>query len=63
MAFQSGGKLMDQKNSDYEFYGVGIGYVRALKKYGIYITNNDLKIHGQPMNRRVAGRKGVRKNK
>lgn len=54
---------MVQKNSDYELYDVGIGYVRALKKYGIYITNNDLKMHGQPKERRVAGRKGVRKNK
>ena len=54
---------MVQKNADYEFDGVCIGHVRTLKKYGIYITNNDLKMHGQPMNRRVAGRKGVRKNK
>lgn len=54
---------MVPKNADYEFDGVGIGHVRTLKKYGIYITNNDLKIHGQPKERRVAERKGVRKNK
>lgn len=63
MAFQSGGKLMVPKNVDYEFDGVCIGHVRTLKKYGIYITNNDLKMHGQPKERIVAGRKGVRKNK
>lgn len=63
MVFQSGGKLMVPKNADYEFDGVGIGHVRTLKKYGIYITNNDLKMHGQPKERRVAERKGVRKNK
>lgn len=34
---------------------------RILKKLGIYITNNDLKMHGQPMERKIAGRKGVRK--
>lgn len=38
-----------------------VGSVSALKHYGIHITNNGLKIHGQPMIRRVAGRKGVRK--
>ena len=54
---------MAPKNVDYEFDGVCIGHVRALKKYGIYITNNDLKMHGQPKERRVAKRKGVRKNK
>lgn len=54
---------MAPKNVDYEFYGVGIGYVRTLKKYGIYITNNDLKMHGHPKMRIITGRKGVRKNK
>lgn len=29
--------------------------------FGIYLTNNDRKMHGEPMIRRVAGRKGVRK--
>ena len=38
-----------------------VGHTRSLMKYGIYITNNGLKIHGYPMTRRVAGRKGVRK--
>lgn len=61
MAFRSIGKLMVPKNADYEFYDVGIGYVRTLKKYGIYITNNDLKMHGHPKIRIIAGRKGVRK--
>lgn len=32
-----------------------------LRRLGIYITNNDLKMHGQPMERKIAGRKGVRK--
>lgn len=38
-----------------------VGHTRSLTKYGIYITNNGLKMHGHPMIRRVAGRKGVRK--
>lgn len=29
---------------------------------GIYLTNNDRKMHGEPMKRRVAGRKGVKKH-
>lgn len=33
----------------------------TLMRYGIYLTNNGKKIHGQPKNRKVAGRKGVRK--
>ena len=29
--------------------------------FGIYLTNNDRKMHGEPMIRRIAGRKGVGK--
>lgn len=32
-----------------------------LRRLGIYITNNELKMHGQPKERKIAGRKGVRK--
>ena len=39
------------------------GSTRELIRYGIYITNNGKKMHGQPKERRVAGQKGVRKNK
>lgn len=35
--------------------------VRDLLKYGIYITNNARKMHGETMTRRIAGRKRVRK--
>lgn len=45
------------------YWGVAIPNVQALMKYGIYLTNNGCKMHGQPMTRRVAGRKGVRKHK
>ena len=34
---------------------------RTLMRYGIYLTNNGKKMHGEPKERRVAGRKGVRK--
>lgn len=34
---------------------------RDLLKYGIYITNNARKMHGETMTRRIAGRKRVRK--
>lgn len=36
---------------------------RTLMRYGIYLTNNGKKMHGEPKERIVAGRKGVRKNK
>ena len=36
---------------------------RTLMRYGIYLTNNGKKMHGEPKERRVAGQKGVRKNK
>nr|DAQ36779.1 MAG TPA: hypothetical protein [Caudoviricetes sp.] len=39
------------------------GSTRALMRYGIYLTDNGKKMHGEPKERRVAGRKGVRKNK
>lgn len=38
-------------------------HVRDLLKYGIYITNNARKMHGETMTRRIAGRKKVRKPK
>lgn len=50
------------KNADYDLDGALLN-ARALKKYGIYITNNERKMHGQPMKRRIAGRKGARKHK
>lgn len=37
------------------------GNTRTLMRYGIYLTNNGKKMHGEPIKRRVAGRKGVRK--
>lgn len=45
------------------FWGVLIGNTHVLMRFGIYITNNSMKMHGEPMKRRIAGRKGVRKNK
>ena len=35
---------------------------RTLMRYGIYLTNNGKKMHGETKERIVAGRKGVRKN-
>lgn len=45
------------------FYGVLTGSTHVLMRFGIYITNNGMKMHGESMERRIAGRKGVRKNK
>lgn len=47
--------------SSTSFSGTLIGSTAVLKKYGIYINNNGLKIHGQPKEREIAGRKRVRK--
>ena len=37
------------------------GSIHTLLRYGIYITNNAKKMHGETTKRKVAGRKGVRK--
>ena len=43
--------------SSTSFSGVLIGSTAVLKRYGIYITNNGLKMHGQPKKRKSTRRK------
>ena len=56
----SSGNFHEIMNSD-GFPDICVGYTRSLIKYGIYITNNGLKMHGQPKERKIAGRKRVRR--
>lgn len=56
----SSGNFHEIMNSD-GFPNICIGYTCSLTKYGIYITNNGLKMHKQPKERRIAGRKKVRR--
>lgn len=59
--------LFDTKNKfevDIHFFiGPYVGRRLCELVFGICLTNNDRKMHGEPMKRRVAGRKGVRKHK
>lgn len=56
----SSGNFHEIMNSD-GFPNICVGYNRSLIKYEIFITNNELKMHGQPKERRIAGRKKVRR--
>ena len=42
-------------------YLYSTGSIRTLMRYGIYITNNAKKMHGETMARKIAGRKRLRK--
>lgn len=56
----SSGNFHEIMNSN-GFPNICVGYTHSLTKYGIYITNNGLKMHKQPKKRRIAGRKKVRR--
>lgn len=56
----SGGNFHEIMSSD-GFPNICVGYTRSLTKYEIYITNNGLKMHGQPKERKIAARKKVRR--
>lgn len=55
-AEDSSGNFHEIMNSD-GFPNICVGYTRSLTKYGIYITNNGLKMHGKPMVRKSTRRK------
>lgn len=55
----SSGNFHEIMNSD-GFPNICVDYTHSLTKYGIYITNNGLKMHKQPKEGRIAGRKKVR---
>ena len=54
------GNFYEIMNSD-SFPDIRVGYTQSLIEYEICITNNELKMHKQPKERRIAGRKRVRR--